>query len=1064
MKRTRTPGYWRWLRLALSLSGPCSAALVTTTLLPADPVLAQDSPAANAEDSAAEQADPATKKLLSANGKLSRGLYKLAAAEFEAFLQQHADHPEATAARYALAVSRYRLSDFDQAVPLLAKVLQDGKFAQRDEALAVLGHCHLSKGEHDKALAAFDELLAKHAQSKHAEVTTLNRAQVLYLAGKLPEASAAAETYLKNYKDGPNRDAAMYFLALSQRGLEKNDAAADTLSRLLSASPDTAYKLDATLLLGQALEAQGKLGEAAERYRQVVQLAPAARKPDGHYSLGVVLYKQGDYDGSARELLKIAKDHDSHPYAKPALLQLGRALLAGGKVKEARQIFDVIVRTDPERANDAKYGLAQADMAEAKWQPARATLDQLAALQPAPANLPQILLDRAVAATELGKFEQAAAEFEQFRKQYPQSPQAAEATYRQAFALHKLGKFAESRALSQGLAEGPANDYRQPAAELDAENLFLLAKYPEASKAFAALLPNTKDDDRKLRFGLRLGQSAYFGGDFARAAELLKPLADNEKVSQSKELQRAILLYGDALLQQGQYPQAAEALLKYLKVADPADRPEPQFKFGLAQVRAGNAPAAEQALAQVAAGPTDNPWVVRGLFELGQLQYKQDKKDKAAEAMNKVLAAKPPAEIAAPAMYLLGWTEFDAKRHEQAADRWAKMIAAHPDDPRTPDARFQRGIALKEAGKHHEALAAFQEYVSKHPGAQHATRARQLAAASMQALGKNDEAMQALARLAGDRQQASDTVLYDLAWSQRAVKDTKGAAETYRRFLKDHSSSKLAPAVRNELAEFLYADKGYEEAAKLLEAVVDDASADAKTRAAATYRLGWCYEKLNQPAKSAATFLKFAEANPDDPLAASALLQAGLSLASQGKYPESASALSRMLQRFGQHEQASVALLKLGEVQAEMGDHAASLKSFTDFLQKYGKDPFAYRAHFGVGWANEQTRQYDAARRAYQQAIDATNTETAARAQFQIGETYFAEGKFEEAVAALLAVEDVYAYPKWSAKALLEAGRAFEQLKQTDQARRQYAQVAEKYKDAPEAALARERLSALPAS
>jgi hypothetical protein len=40
-----------------------------------------------------------------------------------------------------------------------------------------------------------------------------------------------------------------------------------------------------------------------------------------------------------------------------------------------------------------------------------------------------------------------------------------------------------------------------------------------------------------------------------------------------------------------------------------------------------------------------------------------------------------------------------------------------------------------------------------------------------------------------------------------------------------------------------------------------------------------------------------------------------------------------------------------------------------------------------------------------------------------------AEGKFEEA-AALLAVEDVYAYPQWSARALLEAGGAFEQLKQ----------------------------------
>jgi TolA-binding protein len=64
-------------------------------------------------------------------------------------------------------------------------------------------------------------------------------------------------------------------------------------------------------------------------------------------------------------------------------------------------------------------------------------------------------------------------------------------------------------------------------------------------------------------------------------------------------------------------------------------------------------------------------------------------------------------------------------------------------------------------------------------------------------------------------------------------------------------------------------------------------------------------------------------------------------------------------------------------------------------------------------------------------------------------------------VAALLAVADVYAYPEWSARALFEAGRAFEQLKRLDQAREQYRIVIENYKDAPEAALASSRLAAI---
>ena len=47
---------------------------------------------------------------------------------------------------------------------------------------------------------------------------------------------------------------------------------------------------------------------------------------------------------------------------------------------------------------------------------------------------------------------------------------------------------------------------------------------------------------------------------------------------------------------------------------------------------------------------------------------------------------------------------------------------------------------------------------------------------------------------------------------------------------------------------------------------------------------------------------------------------------------------------------------------------------------------------------------------------------------------------------------------------MLEAGRAFEQMKQPDQAKAQYKLVQDKYKDAPEAAAAGDRLRELKAS
>ena len=61
----------------------------------------------------------------------------------------------------------------------------------------------------------------------------------------------------------------------------------------------------------------------------------------------------------------------------------------------------------------------------------------------------------------------------------------------------------------------------------------------------------------------------------------------------------------------------------------------------------------------------------------------------------------------------------------------------------------------------------------------------------------------------------------------------------------------------------------------------------------------------------------------------------------------------------------------------------------------------------------------------------------------------------------MLKVEIIYPYPEWSAPALYDAGRAFEQLKRPKDARKQYALCVKKYKGSDPAALAAKKLAAL---
>ena len=1011
---------------------------------------------AAAPAAAADKVDAAAKKLMAANGFHAQGMYDLAAKEYSEFLVKYVGNPKAGEARYGLGVCRYRQGRFAEAAGVVEKALADKNLKQRDEALAVLGHCRLSTGDCAKALTAFDELLAKHRRSPHAEFGSLCRLQALYRLGRYAPAAAAARAVMRAYSKGEHRPAVEYYLAMSLAGLKRYADAGKAATTVMMKYPTSPYAMDARFLLGQCLEDEGKLDDAARTYRSAIKLAPAQRKAQGQYSLALVLYRSGQHAEAIQEFSAVLKASPSGKYAAAARLQMGLAQVAAGKIADARKTLALVLAKDPPRAADARYGLAQCDMAEGKYAAARVALGALAKAKPPPANLAAIVYDRAVCTSQVGKYAEAVGEFEAFGKTYPQSELVGEARYRQAYALHRLARYSESLALCKQVTGSAA----RPAAELAAENQFLTGKYKESGPLFAALAKTAGDAADKLRFQLRQAECAYFGGDVAGSIPLLKALAGDKKAARDPVLREAVFLLGDAWLQTQKYKEASETLRKYV-AAGGGRKVEAKYKLALAQLRGGQAPAAKKLLAELAAGPATSPWVVRAMFEHGQLAYRENRPADAAAAMTKVLAAKPPQDLAAAAMVLLAWIDQDAGRHEAAGKRFGEVVAKYPKHALAEQAMFQRGVCLKRSGKHDAAAAALGAYLKSHPTGKWAVDARRLVGTSLAATGKHAEAATVLAELAGKKETCSDAVLYELAWAQRQLRRSEDAKKTYRRLLAEYGKSKLVANARAELAELLDIDKKYAEAAVLLRQVLADPAADAKTVAVSAYRLGLCQVHLGKHAEAAAAFDTFVQKFGRDENVPSALYQAGAAYAVLGKHGDARERLARLVGKYAADALVPAARLKLGEIEASAGQYAMSAAVYAEYLKKHAKDRYAYMAKFGMGWALENQGKKAEAIGWYQQVVETHNGATAARAQFQIGECHYALGKYDLAVKELMKVDIVYAYPQWSAVALYDAGRAFEQLKQVDNARKQYALCVKKYKGSPAAALAAKKLKAL---
>jgi tetratricopeptide (TPR) repeat protein len=155
------------------------------------------------------------------------------------------------------------------------------------------------------------------------------------------------------------------------------------------------------------------------------------------------------------------------------------------------------------------------------------------------------------------------------------------------------------------------------------------------------------------------------------------------------------------------------------------------------------------------------------------------------------------------------------------------------------------------------------------------------------------------------------------------------------------------------------------------------------------------------------------------------------------------------------------ALLRLG-VAYSLGKQWDAARQANDVLaQRFAGSPWIHEARYNIGWARQNLQQYEEAVAAYQQVVNATTTELAAKAQLQIGLCRLEQKRFAEAAAALLIVPNTFDFPELSAAALCEASRCYVELKNREQAERLLLRVVRDHAASDWAKVAQERLELL---
>ena len=576
----------------------------------------------------------------------------------------------------------------------------------------------------------------------------------------------------------------------------------------------------------------------------------------------------------------------------------------------------------------------------------------------------------------------------------------------------------------------------------DLESRYLLAVAYEGlnrnEEALAALLPVVDGADGTLKAEAQLAQGSLLLAmkKYALAIPPLeavlagKPAADAEAKAlgelaicsaRTGKLERAKKLYAELLEKHPRHPLIAPTTEHLAEAAYDANDP----------AWAGDLSKRLAALG----GSADN--VLKGKLGLGWSLYKSGKLAEAADAFEAVLksAKNPPAEIAA-------------------------------------EAAFVRGRVLDELGRNEPALEMYKLVMERYPASKQHRDALAAAAQLCRKMQRTQEAAGYYEQLAKDYPQSPklDSALYEWAWALLDLGEQEQAGRLFQRLHDEFPQSRFWADATCRTAQMAFDQKDLDRAEASIETVLK-ADADPRTREFALNLQGEIAAARADWPKARSAFETLLRDFPDSKQRLLIQFRIAEACYDQHDYDSAAKKLAQLAAEIvpGRTEPwMAIVPLRRAQIYALQNrwDDAYQIasaieKAFPDFQQQYEVD-------YLLGRCLANQADFEAARRMYQKAIHSASgakTETAAMAQWMIGESYFHQQNYDAAIRAYLDLETLYAWPTWQAAALLQAGKCYELVGEPENQQKEsvklYRRIIQRYPQTVFADQAKARLAKL---
>ncbi len=923
--------------------------------------------------------------------------WELAIEEFTAFLTWYPDHPRSGAVTFFLAESLMQAGRWDDARQRFEQYLErspGGKYVRQAEFR--LGEISHLAGEH---LRAREELERFRQAYPGDELCAYALPYLGEVALALQDAAAARDLFaeaLGQFPDGPLHGECRFGMARALQSLGDLDGAARFYQFVSAQGAASPLADDATLQLAMLRYHQGQFAESQETLSALVERFPGSDLlPQARYWLGQSQAALGDYAAAGSTLDDALRRHASHELAPAMAFAAADAYRRAGERVKAEALCERLLQ---------------------QWPATEWADDSL-----------QILIQMAFEAHD---FPRVLALADRFAREYPQSPLASAVLQTLARAHLKAERFDAAVRVLEPLVDAGSS---------------------AATPSDSAPWLRGSSDEVAVRYYLALG---YLGvGRHQAALELLDRLTvirEPAEFVQGVRVARAA-----ALVALGRLADAVTPLQEYLAAVSSApDAPDdPDVERCRAQLavvltRLGQWEDVESVLAQWRQSHADAQQYGSTILYVAEAAYSAQRNELAATLFQELADHGHSPESTARGLSGLAWLRWrDKDGATQSAAVFQELLERCPESPLAAEAALMRGQALEKTGSPTDALAMYRLVIDRYGESPHVSAALLSAARICDALQQDAEAERIL-RAWLDRYPSGDqrdAALYQLAWVLFDQGRDGESDAVFRQLHQDFRGSRYWSDATYRLAERA-ARAGDGARAEALATEIVDAEPHGAMTGYALFLCGQLAAAAQRWDDVDRAMRRLVAEYPDSDLKVPAEYWLAESRYRNKDYAQAGRLFERLERATQGRTDSWMAMIPLrrAQVQAHAGRWDDAYDLARPIAQRYPAFAQQHEVDYLLGRYFTNRAEFDQARQAYQRVIASptgANTETAAMAQWMIGETYFMQQQYRQAIKAYHRVHALYPYDQWQAVALLQAGKCHEAMGQWDEAVKLYAQI-----------------------